>query len=87
MKLIPTALDVVTVETDQLKNDSSLLIDKTHRNLTFGKASSTMSTTAASWYSFQASAFFSICSASAFAFASTANASASPFNWNKEISH
>lgn len=46
---------------------------------TFGKYSKTMSIIAASLYSFQASAFFIIWSASALAFASIANASASPF--------
>lgn len=49
------------------------------QHITLGSVSNTMSTIAASWYSFQASAFFAICSASAFAFASMANASASPF--------
>lgn len=46
---------------------------------TFGMVSNTISTTAASLYSFHASAFFAICSASAVALASIANASASPF--------
>lgn len=45
---------------------------------TFGNVSSNMSTMAASRYSLHASAFFDICSASAFALAEIANASASP---------
>lgn len=51
--------------------------------------SSTISTTAASLYSFQASAFFAICSASALALASIAKASASPFtcSQHKRKSH
>lgn len=46
--------------------------------ITLGRESRSMSTIAASRYSFHASAFFDICSASALAFASIANASASP---------
>merc|ERR1712203_975054 len=45
-----------------------------------GSVCNIMSTTAAFPYSFQASAFLAICSASALALASIANASASPFN-------
>jgi len=48
-------------------------------DVTLGSISSTISTSAVSWYSLKAAAFLIICSASAFALASIAKASASPF--------
>jgi len=62
-----------------LSSKTTCMTKECKRMQTFGRTSKIMSTTAASWYSFQAFAFFSICSASALAFASIANASASPF--------
>lgn len=62
---------------------SSQFTDKSSESyqlVTLGKVSKTISTIAASLYSLKASAFFAICSASAFALASIANASASPLN-------
>lgn len=54
--------------------------------LTRGSFSSSMSTMAPSLYSWKASAFFTICSASARPLASTAKASASPLTW-RSVSH
>ena len=53
--------------------------DIDYAEVTFGMVAKTISTTAASLYSFHASAFLAICSASAVALASMAKASASPF--------